>query len=187
MINPLAARRQVLLIDNAGVGRSGGEIPTNFDQVVDNYVNIITALGYKHIDLLGYSMGSSIAQLFALKVPRMVKHLVLCAALPSYGEGVVSGSPTAFAKLKDAETEAEQRDAFVSTFFTDSKTSQAAGAKSWERIIKARRNRCSHVERDAARNQGQASAAYFDPMQAQHGSYNRLQELKMPVLVANGR
>ncbi|KAK3191153.1 hypothetical protein K4F52_002739 [Lecanicillium sp. MT-2017a] len=187
LINPLAATRPVLLIDNAGVGRSTGEIPKTFKEWAQHYLDVVSALGIRQFDVLGFSMGGCVAQLVALNAPpRAVRSLILLGTTPSSGEGVVRADLGPFNRLKDAATDAEQREAFLSSFFEPSATSQAAGRASWDRIIGSRADRVAHVPANGAKRQGVAFANFMNPKLAGDASYNRFDELRMPVLIANG-
>lgn len=186
LVNPLAARRPVILIDNAGVGKSQGQIPKSFTGWAQHYINVIHALGIQHVDIMGYSMGGCVAQVVALNAPAMVRHLVLCGTIPSTGPGVTTAPLGPFNQLRDATSETEHMIAFLETSFTKSERSQAAGAAAWERISRSRDGRSNHVAKDGARRQGIAFAKFMDPKQAADASFDRLHELQIPVLIANG-
>src|SRR5690606_25397887 len=72
LINPLAEKYPILLLDNKGVGGSGGTVPTSVEEMGDDAVKLIQALGYKKINLLGFSIGGFIAQSVAAKHPELV-------------------------------------------------------------------------------------------------------------------
>lgn len=187
LINPLAAVRPVVLIDNAGVGRSGGEIPKTYAAWAQHYVNVVTALGLRQVDVLGFSMGGCVAQMAALNAPKLVRRLILCGTTPSTGPGVVKADLGPFNHLSKAVSEEEQREVFIETMFNTSSYSRSAGMDAWRRITEARPDRSQHVALDGARRQGIAFAKFMDPKQAASASYNRFDELKMPVLIANGK
>ncbi|ODA83302.1 hypothetical protein RJ55_01815 [Drechmeria coniospora] len=186
LVNPLAARRPVILVDNAGVGRSGGEVPETFAGWVRHYVDVLEALGVKRVDLMGYSMGGCVAQLLALAAPTLVRRLVLCGTTPSAGEGVTRAPIGPFNQLKDAVTNEEHRQAFLDTFFSRSDRSQAAGRAAWDRIANARADRLPYLGSEGARTQAVAFAKFMDPNQASEASFDRFHELRLPVLIANG-
>ncbi|PHH82551.1 hypothetical protein CDD83_3237 [Cordyceps sp. RAO-2017] len=186
LVNPLAARRPVVLIDNAGVGRSGGEVAKTFAGWARHYVDVIRALGIDQADLLGFSMGGCVAQMAALNAPRLVRRLVLCGTIPSAGEGVTRAPLGPFNRLKAAATADEQRQAFLDAFFTRSARSQAAGRAAWARISAARPARSPSLGPEAAHRQAVAFAKFMDPRQAQDASFDRFAELGLPVLIANG-
>jgi pimeloyl-ACP methyl ester carboxylesterase len=96
LLNPIAARRTVLLVDNVGVGASSGSIPDSFTVWADYMVLIIQALGFKSVDVFGFSMGGYIAQLIALQAPGLVRRLIVAGSGPSAGPGVMNGNAAYF-------------------------------------------------------------------------------------------
>lgn len=189
LLNPLAAVRPVLLIDNAGVGRSSGQVPKAFAAWAEHYINVVSALGLPQVDVMGFSMGGCVAQLMALNAPAgMIRRLVLCGTIPSTGDGVVTAPLGPFNRLKAAVTDEEHRSAFLSGFFTPTEHSQAAGAAAWHRITNARRHRAEYVPPDGAYRQAIAFAKFMDPkLGHEEGSFHRLHQLQLPVLIANGK
>lgn len=187
LLNPLAAARPVLLIDNAGVGRSSGNIPKTFTSWAQHYINVIRALGLREVDVMGYSMGGGVAQLVALNAPNgLVRSLILCGTTPSTGKGTVSAPLGPFNQLKAAVTEEEHRTAFIDCFFNTSERSKAAGVASFERIKNSRKDRLDHVPAEGSHQQAVAFAKFMNPKMADQASYDRFHELKLPVLIANG-
>jgi pimeloyl-ACP methyl ester carboxylesterase len=67
VINGFARERDVILFDNAGVGRSTGVVPNNARAMADHLLAFLGRLGASKVDLLGFSMGGYVAQLAALK------------------------------------------------------------------------------------------------------------------------
>src|SRR4030095_9978349 len=62
IIDGLANERQVITIDNTGIGNSGGVTPDNVVDMTRDAIKVIHALGINQCDLLGYSLGGFIAQ-----------------------------------------------------------------------------------------------------------------------------
>src|SRR6202166_3695632 len=54
--DPLASGREVILFDNAGVGRSNGEVPQTIPGMAAHALAFVDALGITQADLLGYSL-----------------------------------------------------------------------------------------------------------------------------------
>lgn len=194
LVNPLAAQRPVLLIDNAGIGRSEGEVPDTFAGWAAHYSAVIKqVLGQGNkVDVFGYSMGGCVAQLMALNTPEQVRRLVLCGTIPSTGDGVKpSPDGKAFKRLKAARTAEDERQAFEDGFFVQrSERSREAGKQSWERIASSRSDagevRCEAVPPGPAHKQALAFVRFMDKKHASEGSYDRLRQLHLPVLIANG-
>lgn len=187
LVNPLAATRPILTFDYAGVGRSGGTVLTNCAGWAADTAALVTALGIPHVDVLGFSMGGGVAQLLALNFPALVRRLVLAGTTPSTGAGVVPPpDPRFFLQLKDSTGLDQQQEAFVATMFNASKRSREAGTAAWRRIMAARTDRAEYVGAEGATAQAIGYAKFMDPAQASEGSYERLHEIRIPVLVANG-
>lgn len=107
LINPLAEAREIILLDNSGVGKSSGEVPDNYTAWAKVVIDLVGALDIKKIDMLGFSMGGFVAQLVALNAPHLVRCLILAGTGPSAGEGVGAGSSEAFRILSVAKTPEE--------------------------------------------------------------------------------
>ncbi|KAH7063047.1 Alpha/Beta hydrolase protein [Macrophomina phaseolina] len=186
LLNPIAAARTVFIMDNAGVGRSGGQVADSFDDWAQHAIDVIAAVGHRQIDLMGFSMGGCAAQIVTLRAPHLVRRLILAGTIPSIGDGVEQADLGPFMQLRAASTEEEQKKAFLDTFFEKSQTSRNAGLESWQRIVSARKNRVDYVGPEGAKRQGIAFAKFMTPKLAKAGSYDRFSEIRIPVLIANG-
>lgn len=82
LVDTLAENREVILVDNTGVGLSSGTTPRNVTAMARNAIAFLDALGLTQIDLLGYSLGGMVAQELALLRPRLVRRLVLAGTGP---------------------------------------------------------------------------------------------------------
>lgn len=69
VVDGFARERSVILFDNVGVSRLSGETPTSIGAMATDAVTFITALGLARIDLLGFSLGGFVAQLFLFVQP----------------------------------------------------------------------------------------------------------------------
>jgi pimeloyl-ACP methyl ester carboxylesterase len=90
----LATEREVILF-NAGVSSSSGEVPTSFEQMAANAVPFIKALGLPKVDVLGFSIGGFVAQEITFQAPDLVRCLVLVGTGPRSGEGRAMLTPEA--------------------------------------------------------------------------------------------
>src|ERR1700749_4739050 len=52
--DPLASGREVILFDNAGVGRSSGDVPETIAAMAEHPMAFLDELGIKTCDVLGY-------------------------------------------------------------------------------------------------------------------------------------
>ena len=189
LINALAAHRPVLLIDNAGVGKSGGEVPEQYAGWAAHVIAVTLALGFHEVDVFGFSMGGFVAQLIALDGPRAglkVRRLVVAGSAPSQGDGTSTGASEFFQQLYVAKSEEESRIGFLRTFFSLSEKKQRVGLEWWERMNGARQDRSDYVGEEGTKRQTAAVMKWAGGEDRENGSYDRLHLIKIPVLVANG-
>src|SRR5580700_2124317 len=59
--DPLASGREVILFDNAGVGRSTGNVPSTVGEMARHAAAFLDGLGIEKCDVLGYSLGGMVA------------------------------------------------------------------------------------------------------------------------------
>ena len=88
-IDMLALHYRVTIFDNAGTGGTAAlRAPLSIDAMADQTGALITALHLGDTDVLGWSMGSMIAQALAIRHPSQVRRLILCATYPGVGNAV---------------------------------------------------------------------------------------------------
>ena len=76
-----AKNRQVIGIDLHGHGRTElGDRKINLIDIGNDLATILTQLGYKQVDVLGYSMGGGIALRLAIQHPDKVRRLIVASA-----------------------------------------------------------------------------------------------------------
>jgi pimeloyl-ACP methyl ester carboxylesterase len=86
-VDALAMRYRVVIFDNAGVGQTATlKAPLTIDAMANQTSALISALRLGRPDVLGWSMGSMIAQAFAVLHPGQVRRLILCASYPGNGQ-----------------------------------------------------------------------------------------------------
>jgi pimeloyl-ACP methyl ester carboxylesterase len=100
--------------------------------MADDAIVFVEALGLDKIDLLGFSIGSFIAQEIALTRPALVKKMVLASTAPQGAPGMYGWAPDIIKAVGESTTDAE---GFLHGFFTDSAASRAAGAEFLGRIF----------------------------------------------------
>jgi 3-oxoadipate enol-lactonase len=78
----LAARYRVIALDNRGAGRSDKPFGHySLEQMADDAISVLDAVGVERAHVVGASMGGAIAQIVALKHPERVRSLTLaCTA-----------------------------------------------------------------------------------------------------------
>lgn len=185
-INRLAEKRPILLVDSTGVGRSEGEVPTKYSGWASIMIEVIRALGIGQIDVFGFSMGGFIVQLMTLQAPDLVRKLVVAGSGPSIGEGVVAAPPEYFAQVAMAASEEETRTALKWTFFSHSDKKQQVAEQWWRRMTQARSDRASLLGPAGVQNQIAAVQRFISEDHRDEGTYDRPDQIRIPVLVANG-
>jgi pimeloyl-ACP methyl ester carboxylesterase len=146
----LAAGREVILTDNAGVGLSTGQAPETVAEMARDAASLIDALGLEHVDLFGFSMGGYVAQQITIDQPDLVRRLLLVGTGPRGGErmdGLAPDVAPLFGKVHDP-----QDLMWLPIFFSPSEASQAAGRRFLERI------RARTEDRDVAVSQATVAA-----------------------------
>lgn len=89
LVNALSQRRRVIVFDNAGTAMTQAlRSPLTIDAMADQTSALIEALHIPHVDVLGWSMGSMIAQALAVRHRSLVRRLILCASYPGNGTTV---------------------------------------------------------------------------------------------------
>ena len=70
LIDELAAERRVVTFDNVGVGATTGTTPNTVEAMAHDAIAFLEAMDLQRVDLLGFSLGSFVAQEIALDPPR---------------------------------------------------------------------------------------------------------------------
>jgi pimeloyl-ACP methyl ester carboxylesterase len=181
LIDALARGRRVITFDNRGVAASSGTTPSTIAQMALDAIDFIDALDVGEVDLLGFSIGSFVAQEIALVRPSILRKVVLASAAPQGASGMHGWAADVIAAVGKPETSGED---YLSVFFTSSEPSRAAGQQLLGRIFGART-----VDRDAATG-WQTRLAQYDAVcawgQPNHSLLERVSAIDKPVFVANG-
>lgn len=178
IVDGLARKHRVIATDYQGIGASGGTAPVTVDEMARNAIDLIDALGFKQVDLLGFSLGGFVAQDVALKAPELVRKLILTGTGPAGGEGIEKvGSVSWPLIIKGMLT---FRDAKFYLFFTSTANGHRAAKAFLDRL----------KERKAARDKGPTPGAFLRQLKAIKAwgrqTPQNLADIKIPVLIANG-
>jgi pimeloyl-ACP methyl ester carboxylesterase len=177
----LAAGREVILTDNAGVGLSTGKAPRTVAGMAQDAVSLIDALGLTRVDLYGFSMGGYVAQQIAVQRPELVRRLILVGTGPRGGEGMAQLAPEVaplFGKVY-----IPQDLMWLPIFFSPSEQSQAAGRRFLDRIRGRTEDRDAPVLDVTVAAHSAAARAWGA---AAPGSFDYLRGILQPTLVVNG-
>jgi pimeloyl-ACP methyl ester carboxylesterase len=176
-----ADTREVVIFDNAGVASSEGEVPTTVEGMAKYGIDFIEALGIKKADLLGFSLGSLVAQQVAIERPDLVRRLILVGSGPRGGKGMASLTPEFQGMLAKKHEVADEL--LLDVFFTPSENSQAAGRRFLKRLRARTVNRDIEVNDKVVPAQVAAFAAWGAPSV---DSNRYLKRLKAPTMVVSG-
>ena len=104
-VNALAVQHRVIIFDNAGIGQTTMPAGTlSVSGMADQTAALIAALGLKHPDVLGWSMGGMVAQALAVLHPGDVQRLVLSATYSGNGKATSPSPANASALVNAAKT-----------------------------------------------------------------------------------
>jgi pimeloyl-ACP methyl ester carboxylesterase len=181
LIDALASNRRVISFDNRGVAASSGTTPNTIAQMAVDATDFIDALEVEAVDVLGFSIGSFVAQEIALIRPSIVRKIVLASSAPQGASGMHGWAPEVIEAVGQPETSPV---GYLSVFFTGSEAGRAAGQQVAGRVFGART-----VGRDDPTS-WQTRLAQYDAVcawgQPNHSMLERVSAIEMPVFVANG-
>jgi pimeloyl-ACP methyl ester carboxylesterase len=180
LIGALAPARRVITFDNAGVAGSTGTTPDTVAQMAHDAIAFITAMGFGQVDLLGFSIGSFIAQQAALTRPAIVRRLILASAAPQGAAGMHGWAPDVIGAIGTPHTSPEE---YLGVFFAQSSSSQQAGREALQRMYARTEDRDTATSWATREAQYDAVCTWGIP---DHSLLQRLSCLKMPVFIANG-
>ena len=181
LIDALARGRRVITFDNRGVAASSGTTPNTIAQMAHDAIDFIDGLGVGEVDLLGFSIGSFVAQEIALVRPAAVRKVVLASSAPQGASGMHGWAADVIGAVGKPETSGEE---YLSVFFTGSEASRAAGQQVLGRIFGARTvGRDEPTDWHTRLAQYDAVCAWGQP---NHSLLERVTAIDKPVFVANG-
>lgn len=180
LVDRLAAEREVILLDNRGVGASTGHVPDNVEDMARDALRFVDALGLRKTDLLGFSLGGYVAQEITLVRPRLVRRLVLAGTAPQGAPGIHRWSDEVYDLATQDGFDPER---FIRLFFTRSVESRTKGAEFLQRISSRTADRDEPASLAARDAQLEAIARWGIPDPSRLA---RLSAITQPTLVANG-
>jgi pimeloyl-ACP methyl ester carboxylesterase len=117
LIDTLSKDFRVIIFDNRGMGdTTAGNKEFTIEQFADDTYGLMKALNIEKVNILGWSMGSYIAQELTLKYPDAVEKLVLYAS--TCNPEIYPSSPATLKILQDTSgTSEEQGTRWISLLF----------------------------------------------------------------------
>ncbi|NKL02698.1 alpha/beta fold hydrolase [Rhizobium leguminosarum bv. viciae] len=178
IVDGLATRHHVIATNYRGIGASGGTAPLTIDDMARDTIALIRTLGFKKVDLLGFSLGGFVAQDITLKAPDLVRKLILAGTGPAGGRGIEKVGAISWPLIiKGLLT---LRDPKTYLFFTSTANGRQAAKAFLDRL----------KERKAGRDKGPTPRAFLRQLQAIKAwgrqAPQDLGRITIPVLIANG-
>lgn len=178
VVDGIAAEHRVIAFDNRGVGASTGSTPKTIEEMAEDAVTFIRALGLEQVDVLGFSMGGMIAQVIAQTEPQLIRRMILAGTGPAGGEGIKN--VTRLSHFDTARALLTLQDPKQFLFFTRTANGRRAGKEFLARL----------KERTRDRDKAISLRSYFSQLKAIHrwglARPQDLSVIRQPVLVANG-
>jgi pimeloyl-ACP methyl ester carboxylesterase len=191
-LDVLSSERDVIVFDNCGVGQSSGRAPDTIDGVAGGLLEFVGALGLSQLDLLGWSMGGYVVQVATLLRPSLVRRLVVAGSGPGavfagsevelrHRFRLLSGMPAAPAKVWQLASKPINDDEdFLYWLFPRAGRGREAGLASLRRLDARLTDSQAAVPLETIKAHEAAIRSFGT------GVWDRLHELTLPVLIANG-
>ena len=178
MVKELSKNNTILVFDSRGIGNTtSGSKPFSIKQFANDTVGLLDALKINNkVDILGFSLGSLVAQEIAYMHPERVNRLVLYGSLCG-GKEVV---PPSSALIKFTDTLENPQNVSREKVLADVLFSQKWMQENPDYLAKIPRDSVSINPSDAK----QLKAAFFSWVQTE--SCNKLNDIKSPTLVIVG-
>ena len=180
--DPLASGREVILFDNAGVGRSTGDVPKTIAAMARHAMAFLDGLGVKSCDVVGYSLGGMVALQMVQDRPSVFRRMILVGTAPRGGEDIMHLEKPSLAKrIQDPANRGY--DVLRKIFFTSSPTSQAAAEAFTQRLSRRKED----LDPVSGPKVAGAQVAAFREWEGFTGQrFAELRAIRQPTLVVNG-
>ena len=177
LVNTMAKTRPVVVFNNRGVGATNGIVADNVAQMTADAYAFIQALGYKKVDLLGFSLGGFVAQELAAQHPELI-HKVILAGTTHQG-----GGNNLMKVLNEAFSRTNAPDPRDYLFFSQTDAGKKAAAEFLSRVYTRTKDRDPESGKDIADAHGKALIVWTSTPDPE---YKTLQAIHQPVLVVTG-
>lgn len=177
VVNALAKNRPVVVFNNRGVGATNGVVADNIAQMTTDAYAFIQALGYKQVDVLGFSMGGFVAQELAAQYPELVRKVILA------GTTHQGGGNHLMKVLGEAFSRANAPDPRDYLFFSQSEAGKQAAAAFLSRVYARKEGRDPESGKEIADAHGKALIVWTSTPDPE---FKTLKAIQQPVLVVTG-
>jgi pimeloyl-ACP methyl ester carboxylesterase len=180
MVDDLGSRRRVITFDNFGVGGSSGTVGRTIAEMATGALAFLGAMKLDKVDLLGFPIGSFVAQEIALARPDSLNKVVLASSAPKGAPGMHGWAPQVIGAVGAPQTSAE---AYLSVFFAHSEASQHSGQEALGRMYSRTQDRDEPTNWECRVHQYDAVCEWGTPNRS---LLERMETISIPVFVANG-
>ena len=180
LIDDLAAQRRIVAFDNVGVGGTTGTTPNTIAAMAHGAIAFIEAMGFTTVDLLGFSIGSFVAQEIALIRPDLLRRVVLGSSAPQGAPGMHGWAPDVIGAVGQPEPNPQ---GYLDVFLAPTPPIRAAGQQVAGRIFGRTTNRDAPTTWQTRQAQYDAVCTWGIPNDS---LLERVGAIVHPVLVANG-
>lgn len=180
LIDGLSANRRVITFDNVGVAGSSGLTPGTVADMARGAIAFTSALEVGPFDLLGFSIGSFVAQEMLLSVPDAIRSAVLASAAPRGAAGMHGWTPEVMASIG---TMTPTPKGYADVFFTHSEVGLDAAEHAIKRIYGHREHPDTPTSWQTRNAQYSAVCEWGEP---NHADLERVAAIQTPVFIANG-
>jgi pimeloyl-ACP methyl ester carboxylesterase len=180
--DPLASGREIILFDNAGVGRSTGDVPGTIAGMAKHAMAFLDGLGIRMCDVVGYSLGGMVALQMVQDRSSIFRRMILVGTAPRGGEDIMHLEKPSLAKRIQDPTN-QGYDVLKKIFFTSSTLSQAAG-EAFIRRISQRNDDLDLVSGPKVASAQMAAFREWEQFKGQR--FAELRAIPHPTFVVNG-
>jgi pimeloyl-ACP methyl ester carboxylesterase len=180
LVDALAVARRVVAFDNVGVAATTGRTPNTVAAMAHDAIAFLEAMNVRRADLLGFSIGSFVAQEIALIRPDLLRRVVLASSAPQGAAGMHGWAPEVIGAVGAPEANPQ---GYLEVFFAPTDTSREAGRQVMGRIFGRTTDRDEPTTWQTRQAQYDAVCAWGVP---NHSLLQRVAAIEHPAFVANG-
>lgn len=185
LLEELSKEHELIIFDNRGAGLSTDtkENNTTIPQMADDTAALVKALGYKKVNILGWSMGARIGQQFVIRHPELTDKIILAAANPGGKHNI----PISKAVSKEVNNPDLSLMANVELLYPNTPAGKEAAKQTLARVKAATKSGEIPdnfiVSKETKVRQARARNELWDKM---NSNFQDLKKIKSPVLLTDG-
>jgi pimeloyl-ACP methyl ester carboxylesterase len=178
VVDGIAAKHRVIVFDNCGIGASAGVTPDTITAMARDAIAFIRALGFKQVDLLGFSLGGMVSQVIAELEPQLVRKMILAGTGPAGGVGIDKVTQVTIVDMLKGYLTFKDPKQYL--FFTTTANGRRESEKFIKRLKERTKDRDKPISVGAFRTQLKAIHAWGVQQPSD------LSTIRQPAFVANG-